>query len=85
MGRITQSVLALLVVLYLPVTVADAATGNKSRKLRFKDGPVCMCSTGLSEKDIQDALLKRRLADDPDSLPTIKIDEKNQSNVKEEK
>ncbi len=31
----------------------------RSSRLRFRSGPVCMCSTGLGEKEIQAAERKR--------------------------
>jgi hypothetical protein len=70
---IPTGILALLLVLS-PAAMADSASGeNGSRaaeatipapvkrgRLRFRDGPVCMCSQGMSEEDIQRAEQARR-------------------------
>jgi len=37
---------------------ASSSTGGG--RLRFRDGPVCMCSLGLSEEDIQRSSRDRR-------------------------
>lgn len=41
---------------------AGEATTASSRKgrLRFRDGPVCICNDGLSERDIRDGGAQRR-------------------------
>ena len=43
-------------------TQAENATEAPQRRgrLRFRDGPVCMCSQGMSEEDIQRAERERR-------------------------
>ncbi len=33
---------------------------RRSGRLRFRDGPVCMCSLGMSEEDIQRSARERR-------------------------
>lgn len=33
--------------------VTDQAQPPRSGRLRFRNGPVCMCSQGMSEEDIQ--------------------------------
>jgi hypothetical protein len=38
----------------------ESATPKKSSRLRFKDGPVCMCVNGLSEAQIQAAAKARQ-------------------------
>lgn len=50
--------------------VFDANTQNdeapllkKKSRLRFKNGPVCLCSDGLSEKDIRNAAANKKLQD----------------------
>jgi len=35
---------------------AEAKSTELPGRLKFRDGPVCMCSTGLSEKDIRAVL-----------------------------
>ncbi|MCW8936116.1 MAG: hypothetical protein OQK98_15495 [Gammaproteobacteria bacterium] len=44
----------IIVGLLLANTSLQAADSDKDRspKLKFKNGPVCMCARGLSEKDI---------------------------------
>ncbi|HDP89663.1 MAG TPA: hypothetical protein ENN42_06880 [Thioalkalivibrio sp.] len=42
---------------------AEAQTESRPSpggRLRFRDGPVCMCSQGMSEEDIQRSREKRR-------------------------
>lgn len=43
--------------------MADGEDKEESR-LRFKDGPVCMCSGGLSEADIRKSEELRRTGDE---------------------
>ncbi len=40
----------------------------RSRRLRFKSGPVCMCTGGLRESDIQKAERERQRAPVPASI-----------------
>lgn len=47
------------VLLLSPPIHADELKAKSSPRLRFKNGPVCMCSQGLTEKDIQDAMQAR--------------------------
>ena len=36
-----------------PLPVQDLTEKPRRPRLKFRDGPVCMCSQGLSEKEIQ--------------------------------
>lgn len=45
-----------ILLLSMPSYAAEAKSGELSGRLKFRDGPVCMCSSGLSEKDIRAAL-----------------------------
>ena len=36
-----------------PLYANEKGKANSSPRLKFKNGPVCMCAKGLSEKDIQ--------------------------------
>jgi hypothetical protein len=38
----------------------SAPAPQRKGRLRFRDGPVCMCSQGMSEEDIQRAERERR-------------------------
>ena len=49
---------------------AESVSPKKSTRLRFKDGPVCMCVNGLSESQIR-AANKARQAGKGASLPSI--------------
>jgi hypothetical protein len=49
--RITIPALGLL--LAIGGTSVLAEEGKRESRLQFKDGPVCMCSSGLSEADIR--------------------------------
>ena len=42
-----------------PIMAAEADKPTAGGRLKFKQGPVCMCSTGLSEQDIRAAEQKR--------------------------
>jgi hypothetical protein len=71
-----SSLLALLLAaVVLPTGVAQAAheaehgagaaasgaeAPARSNRLRFRNGPVCMCTLGMSEEDIQRAQSERR-------------------------
>ena len=37
----------------IPVYAVEIDTKSFSKRLKFKNGPVCMCADGLSEKDIK--------------------------------
>ncbi len=39
---------------------SSASEQRGSGRLRFRDGPVCMCSLGMSEEDIQRSAEERR-------------------------
>ena len=56
--RIVTTVLGLLFT--VGVTAAMAEEEERDSRLRFKDGPVCMCSSGLSEADIRKGEQSRR-------------------------
>ena len=43
--------------------VEDRVQPPRSQRLRFRDGPVCMCSQGMSEEDIQRSREKRQKED----------------------
>lgn len=58
--RILTAVAALFVA--LPIYAEETSTGALPGRLKFKDGPVCMCSTGLNENDIRAALKAREIA-----------------------
>ncbi len=62
--RIRTGAVMLLICL-LPM----AATGKDetASRLKYKKGPVCMCSGGLKEKDIRDAMQAREKAEKTDS------------------
>ena len=47
--------------------VADQVQPPRSGRLRFRDGPVCMCSQGMSEEDIQRSREERRKEDGSDN------------------
>ena len=49
------------------VFAAESSNKSKSPRLKFKDGPVCMCSEGLTEKDIRAAMESEKAADEKDS------------------
>ena len=36
-----------------PLYANEKGEDNSSPRLKFKNGPVCMCAKGLNEKDIQ--------------------------------
>lgn len=36
-----------------PLYANEKGKDNSSTRLKFKNGPVCMCAKGLNEKDIQ--------------------------------
>ena len=52
--RVLQ-VLPIIVTSLLVQGAAVAGDGNGSGRLKYKDGPVCMCNNGLSEQDIRAA------------------------------
>lgn len=56
------SIITGVLLLALPVH-ADELKFKSSPRLKFKNGPVCMCSEGLTEKDIQAAMRARRSDD----------------------
>ena len=58
------------VVFATPAWAAEATSPKKLKRLRFKDGPVCMCVNGLSEAQIQ-AAAKARQAGKTGGLPPI--------------
>ncbi len=41
------------VLFFFTGTVFAVENERRSPRLKFKDGPVCMCTDGLSEKDIR--------------------------------
>jgi hypothetical protein len=45
----------------------QAADSKADRPLKYRDGPVCMCSGGLSESDIEDAQRQRNQSDLPEA------------------
>ena len=55
--------------LLLSVTAHAVEDGNyiKPPRLKFKDGPVCMCTDGLSEKDIRLTRIPEQAADENDT------------------
>lgn len=44
---------------FMPAFASEAGKGELPGRLKFKKGPVCMCSDGLSEKDIRAAEERR--------------------------
>lgn len=44
----------------LPAIDEAAQKAQGSNRLRFRSGPVCMCSSGMSEQDIQRAQERQR-------------------------
>ncbi|MDB4575832.1 hypothetical protein N9112_02620 [bacterium] len=52
MGR-SMRVLIIAGILLFTGTVNAVDNERRSPRLKFKDGPVCMCTDGLSEKDIR--------------------------------
>lgn len=58
-------ILMITSLLLLGGSVCAAESGNTSQspRLKFKDGPVCMCSEGLTEKDIRAAMESEQAAD----------------------
>lgn len=46
-------VLIITGILFFTGTVFAVEKERRSPRLKFKDGPVCMCTDGLSEKDIR--------------------------------
>lgn len=42
-----------VVLFFFTGTVFAVENERRSPRLKFKDGPVCMCTDGLSEKDIR--------------------------------
>jgi len=49
-----------------------------SGRLKFKQGPVCMCDKGLTEKDIQEAQKSRNNGGGEDSLQRINQNDSSQ-------
>lgn len=58
-------VLIITGMLFLSATVHAVEDGNKNKppRLKFKNGPVCMCTDGLSEKDIRLSRKAKQIAD----------------------
>jgi hypothetical protein len=53
--RLSMRVLIIAGILMLSGTAHAVEDGSKKKppRLKFKNGPVCMCTDGLSEKDIR--------------------------------
>lgn len=49
-----------------------------SGRLKFKQGPVCMCDKGLTEKDIREAQKSRNNSSGVDSLQRINQNDSSQ-------
>jgi len=58
--RIAIPTLGLLLAISASPVLAEE--GDRESRLQFKDGPVCMCSSGLSEADIRKAEQSRQEA-----------------------
>jgi hypothetical protein len=52
---------------------ADSTSTKKVPRLRFKDGPVCMCVNGLSEAQIQAAAKARQAGANGNASPAMPI------------
>jgi len=53
---------------------AKPASADRVPRLRFKSGPVCLCSGGLSEADIRRAEQERGMASPEEIKPKMKSD-----------
>jgi hypothetical protein len=56
-----------MLLLAAPVDAVEKSNAGQSPRLKFKNGPVCMCTDGLSEKDIRAAREREQTADEAGS------------------
>lgn len=73
--------------LLLASTALQAANKDKdgSPKLKFKNGPVCMCARGLSEKDIKRGGHTQQVSDKSSSIKHSQQSGASQKRDSEEK
>ncbi|MCW8828079.1 MAG: hypothetical protein OQK94_03375 [Gammaproteobacteria bacterium] len=60
------------------------AEGAGAKRLKFKQGPVCMCSKGLSEKDIREAEKAREQLSGQGGLNKLRQNEEQPKGREEE-
>lgn len=84
MGHAMRTLIT-VVLLLMVMPVQAVAVQDKPPRLKFKNGPVCMCSEGLTEKDIRAALEAQHAADKNNSDEKIKPGETSRKGDEEGK
>lgn len=56
-----------------PLYANEKGKDNSSPRLKYKNGPVCMCAKGLNEKDIQAAKKLEQGANEGDAAQDSKL------------